>query len=526
MIASSPRPIRRALLSVSDKTGIVGLAQVLHEQGVRLISTGGTAQALKQAGLPVQEVSDYTGFPEIMDGRVKTLHPAIHAGLLGRLPEDEPVMRTHKLEPIDLLVVNLYPFAQTVRAPGCDLPTAIEHIDIGGPTLLRAAAKNHARVTVIVDPEDYAPILLELKTHAGCTTPETRFRLAQKVFSHTAQYDTAIARFLNTLTPSDESLLPDEYHLSFTKKQTLRYGENPHQKAAFYVESNTNEPSISTAAQHQGKPLSFNNIADANAALECVKLFGKTPACVIVKHTNPCGVALSTNQLEAYQKAFKTDPTSAFGGVIAFNSPLETNTVKKLLEQQFVEVLIAPEIEPDALILLSKKPNVRVLSCGTWEETKHPSLDYTRVQGGLLIQEHDALVLSPNNLKIVTHRPPSVQEFNDLLFAWEVAKCVKSNAIVYAKERATIGIGAGQMSRVFSATIAALKANEADLSVAGSVMASDAFFPFRDGVDTAAKSGITAIIQPGGSVKDQEVIQAADHFDIAMVFTGIRHFKH
>ncbi len=520
------KPIQRALISVSNKTNVVDFARALHAHGIHLLSTGGTAQLLRQHGIQVQDVLEYTGHPEIMGGRVKTLHPKIHGGLLGRRGIDDEVMMQHDIGNIDLLVVNLYPFAETVQKADCELDTALEQIDIGGPTMLRAAAKNFTAVTVLTNPDDYGVVLQELTTHHGKTTLETRFRLAQKVFTHTAEYDAHIANYLNRMhldNARDE--FPQSLTLQFHKKQDLRYGENPHQKAAFYIEANPGSCSVATSHQHQGKPLSFNNIVDTNAALECVKLFGHTQACVIVKHANPCGVALADTQLAAYQRAFATDSVSAFGGILAFNQPLAAETAKAIIDMQFLEVLIAPAIDAEALAILAQKPNVRVLSSGVWEDGQ-PALDYTRVNGGLLVQERDNIVLSPKDLTIVTRRAPTVQEFNDLLFAWEVAKCVKSNAIVYAKNRATIGIGAGQMSRVFSTIIAGLKANDAGLEVNGTVMASDAFFPFRDSIDTAVKAGITAIIQPGGSIRDNEVIQAANDGGIAMVFTNMRHFRH
>lgn len=535
-------PIKRALLSVSDKTGIVEFATALHALGITLLSTGGTAQTLRKASIPVQDVSEYTNLPEMMEGRVKTLHHKVQGALLGRraldeifIQSDEVVMAEHGIEPIGLLVVNLYPFAETITRLEhnqiADLTQAIEQIDIGGPTMLRAAAKNYTAVTVVTHPDDYADVLQEITTHHNTTTLQTRFKLAQKVFTHTAQYDAAIANHLNritvdfaekTLTTED---FPQSLSLQFHKKEDLRYGENPHQKAAFYVEAHPPQCTIASAQQHQGKALSYNNILDTNAALECVKLLGNTQACVIVKHSNPCGVAICDTQQQAYKRAFATDPTSAFGGIIAFNQPVSAETAKLILDTQFLEVLIAPAIDEDALYLFSQKPNVRVLSTGMWEENKS-ELDYHRVNGGLLVQERDTLVLSPKDLTVVTKRAPTVQEFNDLLFAWEVVKCVKSNAIVYAKDRATVGIGAGQMSRVFSTIIAGMKAKDAELEVTGSVMASDAFFPFKDSIEAAINNGLTAIIQPGGSIRDQEVIEAADKGEIAMVFTHVRHFKH
>ena len=523
--ANQDLPIKQALLSVSNKTGIVAFAKELQGRNIKILSTGGTAQLLREAAIPIEEVSEYTQFPEMMAGRLKTLHPKIHGGLLGRRSIDAEVMAQHDIRPIDLLVVNLYPFAETIAQKDCELATAIEQIDIGGPAMLRSAAKNYSYVTTLIDSLDYAEFLAELDANEGKVTLNTRFKLAKKVFNHTAQYEACIANYLQHLPDEDSELFPQIFSLQFTKKADLRYGENPHQKAAFYVETSSEEVGVATAHQHQGKALSFNNIADTNAALECVKSFNGICACVIVKHANPCGVALAEDQVEAYQRAFATDPVSAFGGIIAFNKPLTAATVKTILHNQFVEVIIAPEIEKDALNLLAGKPNIRVLSTGPWQTAK-PALDFARINGGLLVQEKDIITLSPHDLKIVTQREPSVQEFNDLLFAWEVVKCVKSNAIVYARNRATIGVGAGQMSRVFSAIIASMKAAEAGLEVAGAVMASDAFFPFRDAIDAATKAGITAIIQPGGSIRDQEVIHAADASGIAMIVTGIRHFKH
>lgn len=527
MTDTNSRPlIQRALISVSDKTSVVAFAKGLQERNIAILSTGGTAQLLKAAGIPVQEVAEYTGFPEIMDGRVKTLHPKVHGGLLARHDIDADVMLSNEILPIELLVVNLYPFAETIQQADCDLATAVEQIDIGGPTMLRAGAKNYRFVTTLVDPMDYPRVLTEIDAHHGATTLETRFRLAQKVFAHTAQYEATISNYLGKMNLDNTCCdFPQTYTTQFIKQQDLRYGENPQQKAAFYIEETPSEASVATIKIHQGKSLSFNNIADTNAALECVKSFSRDAACVIVKHANPCGVALAENQLQAYLKAFQVDSTSAFGGIIAFNQTLLAETAKAIIEHQFVEVIIAPEIESNAVAVLSHKPNIRLLSCGPWK-TQTPYLDYSRVNGGLLVQEADTLTFSPHDLKIVSQRQPSVQEFNDLLFAWEVAKHVKSNAIVYAKDGMTIGIGAGQMSRVFSAIIAGLKAKEAQLEVAGAVMASDAFFPFRDGVDAAVEQGITAIIQPGGSMRDPEVIKAADEAGLAMVFTGIRHFKH
>lgn len=518
--------IKRALISVSDKTGIVDFARDLRELGVEILSTGGTAKLLAENNVDVIEVSDYTGFPEMMDGRVKTLHPKIHGGLLGRRGIDEQVMADNGIAPIDLVVVNLYPFEQTVARPDCDLPTAIENIDIGGPTMLRAAAKNHNAVTVVVDASDYDRVTNEMKNNAGIVDAATRFDLATKTFEHTAAYDGAIANYLGaTQLDGSKSDFARTHNGQFLKTQEMRYGENPHQKAAFYVEANPAEASISTAVQIQGKELSFNNIADTDSALECVKQFTET-ACVIVKHANPCGVAVAGSQLEAYDQAYSTDPTSAFGGIIAFNRPLDATTAKAIIDRQFVEVIIAPSINDDAKSILTEKKNVRVLECGEWNNERVPGLDYKRVNGGLLVQDRDLGMVSADQLKVVTKRAPSEQEMRDLLFTWQVAKFVKSNAIVYGKDGMTIGVGAGQMSRVYSARIAAIKAADAELIVKGSVMASDAFFPFRDGLDSAAEVGISAVIQPGGSMRDDEVIAAADEHGIAMVFTGMRHFRH
>ncbi|RMH13702.1 MAG: bifunctional phosphoribosylaminoimidazolecarboxamide formyltransferase/IMP cyclohydrolase PurH [Gammaproteobacteria bacterium] len=514
--------IKRALLSVSDKTGIVEFAQSLSSMNIEILSTGGTARILAEAGIPVIEVSDYTGFPEMMDGRVKTLHPKIHGGILGRRGIDDEVMEQNGIGPIDLVAVNLYPFQETVSRPDCDLPTAIENIDIGGPTMVRAAAKNHAAVTIIVDASDYDRILVEMTENQGSVAEQTRYDLAVKAFAHTAGYDAAIANYLGTR----HQTFPEKFSLQVKHRQSMRYGENPHQQAAFYVEEGFNEAGISTAESLQGKALSYNNIADTDAALECVKSLGKSPACVIVKHANPCGVARADSLLQAYERAWKTDTESAFGGIIAFNRPLDATTAQAIIDRQFVEVIIAPDIDPDALDVLSAKPNIRVLASGQWPDDPVPQWDYKRVHGGLLVQERDTDELDIEDLKVVTERAPSEQELSDLMFAWKVAMFVKSNAIVYAKENATIGVGAGQMSRVNSARIAGFKARDAGLEVKGSVMASDAFFPFRDGIDNAAGAGVTAVIQPGGSMRDDEVIQAANEHGLAMVFTGKRHFRH
>jgi phosphoribosylaminoimidazolecarboxamide formyltransferase/IMP cyclohydrolase len=515
--------IRRALLSVSDKSGIVEFARSLQSAGVEILSTGGTYRLLQDNNIPAIEIADYTGFPEMMDGRVKTLHPKVHGGILARRQIDADVMQAHNIPPIDLVVVNLYPFEATVAKPGCDLATAIENIDIGGPTMLRAAAKNNAWVAVVVNPADYALIVSEMKINGGGLTQATRFDLAVRTYEHTAAYDGAIANYLGKIVSGSE--FPRSFSSQFHKKQDLRYGENPHQNAAFYVEKHPQEASVSTATQLQGKELSYNNIADTDAALECVKSFSE-PACVIVKHANPCGVAIAGSIQEAYQLAFETDPTSAFGGIIAFNRELDSETAQKIVDQQFSEVIIAPTVSEEALHVFAGKPNVRVLACGQWPAKPLAAWDYKRINGGLLVQDRDIHLISRNDLTVVSKRQPSEQELVDLMFAWTVAQFVKSNAIVYCKNLQTIGIGAGQMSRVYSAKIAGIKAADESLVVEGSVMASDAFFPFRDGIDAAAKAGISAVIQPGGSMRDAEVIAAADEAGMAMVFTGIRHFRH
>ena len=516
-------PVQRALLSVSDKTGIVELARELAALGVALLSTGGTAKALREAGIDVTDVSDVTGFPEIMDGRVKTLHPKIHGGLLGRRGVDDAVMAQHGIAPIDLLVVNLYPFAQTVAKPGCTYDDAVENIDIGGPAMLRAAAKNHARTSVVVDPADYAALLGALE--AGGTDAAQRRAFAAKAYAHTAAYDGQIASWLSprAADPDAPEAWPKTFHASLHLASALRYGENPHQRGALYLEAGAPQGIVATARFLQGKELSYNNLADADAALECVKAFD-APACVIVKHANPCGVAVAADLMTAYDRAYAVDPTSAFGGIIAFNRELDAATAGEILKRQFVEVVIAPSIAADALPLFAKKANVRVLATGGLRT--HAGFEYKRIAGGLLVQDADSDALTAADLKIVTAKAPTDAQLRDLLFAWKVAMHVKSNAIVYAKDLQTVGIGAGQMSRVVSAKIASLKAEEAGLVVPGSVMASDAFFPFRDGIDAAAAAGIVAVIQPGGSMRDAEVIAAADEHGMAMVFTGRRHFRH
>jgi phosphoribosylaminoimidazolecarboxamide formyltransferase/IMP cyclohydrolase len=518
-------PVRRALLSVSDRTGLVELARALARYNIEILSTGGTARLLASNGLPVREVSSYTGFPEIMDGRVKTLHPKIHGGLLGRRGVDDAVMAQHRIEPIDLLVVNLYPFAETVARPNCSYPEAIENIDIGGPAMLRAAAKNHESVAVAVDPGDYQAVLEELQANNGCTTLTTRSRLAAKAFAHTARYDTMVASYLSARHNVAADRFPHTLPLVFDKVQDLRYGENPHQDAAFYRDPVSRGASISTARVLQGKDLSFNNIADTDTAVECIRQF-EEPACVIVKHANPCGVAVAASILEAYDRAYRTDPTSAFGGIIAFNRELDATTASAITERQFVEVLAAPSISADAARVLNAKPNVRVLAIGDLSRSPVGELEYRSVTGGLLAQTRDVGAVGASDLTVVTRRKPTPAELADLLFAWRVCKFVKSNAIVFARQRGTVGVGAGQMSRVYSTRIAAMKAADEQLEVQGSVMASDAFFPFRDGIDVAAEYGIRAVIQPGGSRKDTEVVASADEHGMAMVFTGMRHFRH
>jgi phosphoribosylaminoimidazolecarboxamide formyltransferase / IMP cyclohydrolase len=518
------KKITRALVSVSDKSGIVDFCQALSQRGIELLSTGGTAKILADHNIPVTEVSDYTGFPEMMDGRVKTLHPKVHGGILGRRGIDDAIMANNDIKPIDMVVVNLYPFEQTIANPDCDFETAIENIDIGGPTMIRAAAKNHADVAIVVHPSDYKTILAELEGNENTLSAQTRFQLALKSFEHTAHYDTAIAIYLGKI---NDTQFPETLNLQFYLSQSMRYGENPHQNAAFYREKAPASGTIAAARQLQGKELSYNNIADADAALECVKSFSEKPTCVIVKHANPCGVAEADDIFTAYDKAYATDPTSAFGGIIAFNQPLDERTATEIIKRQFVEVIIAPTITLAAQVILAEKQNVRVLECGVWESTsQQASLDYKRIAGGLLVQDKDIGEISRDDIIVVSQRIPTEQELDDLLFAWKVAKFVKSNAIVYCKNGQTIGVGAGQMSRVYSAKIAGIKAADEGLVVPGSAMASDAFFPFRDGIDAAAEAGITAIIQPGGSMRDNEVIAAADEHNIAMVFTGMRHFRH
>lgn len=520
--------IHQALLSVADKTGVVPLAKQLHELGIKLLATGKTASLLREQHLPVTEVSEYTQFPEIMGGRVKTLHPKIHGGILARRDQDLPILDEHGIELIDLVIINLYPFAETIQKPGCTLDEAIEQIDVGGPAMLRAAAKNHAAVTVIIDPKDYSVVLDALKQHKNTVPLALRQQLAQKTFAYTAQYDGLIAQYLSEqISPStteSPASLPDALTLSLKKAESLRYGENPQQSAALYdvVSSHKDIP----WELKQGKPLSFNNLVDADVAWQCVKIFAPEKACVIVKHANPCGAAIANNLLDAYEHAYQSDSTSAFGGIIAFSHAVDDVTCKRILEQQFVEVIIAPDFSDKALSVLSSKPNVRVLCVKHETHISAFPYDIKCLSNGILVQERDDIIFNKANCQVVTKRAPTAAEWKDLLFAWHVVKWVKSNAIVYAKDLRTVGMGAGQTSRVSSAALGVLKAHEAGLSVKGAVVASDAFYPFRDGVDKAVEAGVTAIIQPGGSMRDAEVIAAANEHGLAMVFTGVRHFRH
>ena len=536
--------VRRALISVSDKHGVEEFARSLHGLGVELVSTGGTARLLGEAGIPVAEISGLTGFPEIMGGRVKTLHPLVHGGLLGRRGTDDDVMCEHGIEPIDLLAVNLYPFERTIARPDCRLAEAVENIDIGGPAMLRAAAKNHADVATVADPGDYPGVIEEMRRRSGALSAETRFALAVKAFAHTARYDAAIADYLASVDgadrqPTERSRFPAVLAGRLVRQAELRYGENPHQAAALYRDRDAPAagPTVAGARLAQGKPLSFNNLADADAALQCVRALGTMPACVIVKHANPCGAAVAASACEAYERAFRTDPTSAFGGIIAFNRPLDGELARAVLEHQFVEVIVAPSIAgADAAAALAAKPGVRVLVTEEPEEPfvdaagdgshRDASLDLRSVGGGILVQEADHDTVTANDLDVVTRRAPTPSELTDLLFAWRIVRFVKSNAIVYVRGGATLGIGAGQTSRVHSARIGRLKAEEEGLELRGSAMASDAFFPFRDGIDAAAEAGVAAVIQPGGSRRDPEVIAAADEHGMAMVLTGVRHFRH
>ncbi|WP_448130919.1 bifunctional phosphoribosylaminoimidazolecarboxamide formyltransferase/IMP cyclohydrolase [Stenotrophomonas rhizophila] len=527
-MSSDLLPVRRALLSVSDKTGLIDLARALAARNVELLSTGGTAKAIREAGLAVKDVADVTGFPEMMDGRVKTLHPMVHGGLLGRAGLDDAVMAEHGIGAIDLLVLNLYPFESVTAKADCTLEDAVENIDIGGPAMLRSAAKNFARVAVATDPSQYAELLAELDAHDGRLSAAKRFAFSVAAFNRVAQYDAAISNYLSAVTTTDAAVplrseFPAQMNSSFVKVMDLRYGENPHQSGAFYRDLYPVPGTLATFQQLQGKELSYNNLADADAAWECVRQFD-VPACVIVKHANPCGVAVGAGNGDAYELAYATDPTSAFGGIIAFNRPLDAATAQAILDRQFVEVLIAPDFEPAALEYAQKKANVRVLRIPHGDGRNN--YDTKRIGSGLLMQSADNRGMARDELTVVSKVAPTEKQFADLLFAWKVAKFVKSNAIVYAKDNRTIGVGAGQMSRVYSARIAGIKAADANLVVEGSVMASDAFFPFRDGIDAAAAAGIKAVIQPGGSMRDSEVIAAADEHGLAMVFTGVRHFRH
>jgi len=519
--------IKRALISVSDKRGILEFARTLNGFGVELLSTGGTAKLFRDNQIPVVEVGDYTGFPEMLDGRVKTLHPKVHGGILGRrdLPEHVSAMQQAGIPNIDMVVVNLYPFRETVANPDCSLEDAIENIDIGGPTMVRAAAKNYHHVAIVTDPADYAVLTRELESSNGAVGAETRIMLAKKAFSHTAEYDGAISNYLTALDEKNQKqAFPERFNAQFSKVLDLRYGENPHQNAAFYRDANVPAGALASFTQLQGKELSYNNIGDADAAWECVKTFD-VPACVIVKHANPCGVAIDGTLLSAYEKAFKTDSTSAFGGIIAFNGEVGIDVINAMNERKhFVEVLIAPSFTDEARVALAAKANLRVLLVPLG--VGNNALEFKRVGGGLLVQTPDALNVGPEQLKIVTKKQPTQQQLQDLLFAWRVAKYVKSNAIVFCGNGMTLGVGAGQMSRVDSTRIAAIKAQNAGLSLAGAAVASDAFFPFRDGVDVLAEAGAVCVIQPGGSVRDEEVIAAADEHGLAMVLTGIRHFRH
>ena len=516
--------INRALISVSDKSGLAELGRGLAEFGVEVLSTGGTFSQLQESGVEVREVSAHTGFPEMMEGRVKTLHPIIHGGILGRRGVDDKVMRESGIAPIDLVVVNLYPFEQTVASPSCPFEEAVENIDIGGPTLLRAAAKNHADVAVVTDPEDYGLLIEELKAHGGVTAA-TRLNLAKKAFSHTARYDGVIANYLGLLDgEGGKKDFPETLTRQYRCLETLRYGENPHQGAALYGDTSPASGTLTEARFVQGKALSYNNLADTDAALECVRSFSE-PACVIVKHANPCGVAVAENIDSAYESAYRTDPTSAFGGIIAFNRPLGRALAATLTERQFIEVIVAPTVDEGARPILATKPNIRVLEVSE-NEGSQMELQVKRIDGGLLVQDPDRGTVTSEELQVVSESTPDAEQMADLIFAWKVAKYVKSNAIVYARDLATVGIGAGQMSRVYSAKIAGIKARDEGLAVEGAVMASDAFFPFRDGIDAAHEVGIRAVIQPGGSMRDDEVIAAANEHGIVMVFTGMRHFRH
>ena len=522
-MAESANKIKRALISVSDKSGIVDLANALVNQfNIEIISTGGTLKELVEAGVPAIEISSFTGFPEMMDGRVKTLHPKVHGGILARRDLDQEVMQENDILPIDLVVVNLYPFAETIAKENVTLEMAIENIDIGGPSMVRSSAKNNKYVSIVVDPKDYLPVLDEMKKNDGALTQETRSSLARKAFEHTASYDSTIASYLSSLGSED---FPSSIFGKYKIKEQMRYGENPHQKAAFYIEDTKIKTGLGNAIQIQGKQLSYNNIADTDAAIECVRTF-KEPSCVIVKHANPCGVASSDKDItEAYQHAFESDPTSAFGGIIAINRKLDGKTALKINDNQFVEVIVAPGIDEEAKEVLAKKENIRLLDLQTMDDPVQ-GYKFMSVTDGLLMQETDNGQISEKDFKIVSKRQPTKEEIKDCLFAWKVCKFVKSNAIIFAKDNQTIGIGAGQMSRIDSTQIAASKAKERGFETKGCSMASDAFFPFRDGIDAATAMGISSIIQPGGSIRDDEVIEAADEANVAMIFTGMRHFRH
>lgn len=517
---------QKALISVSDKRDLHRLGQKLHQAGVEILATGNTAEFLKKKNIPVTEISDYTKFPEIMDGRVKTLHPAVHAGILARGSQDDAVLAEHQFQKIDLLIVNLYPFEQIVSDPKCDFAKAIEHIDIGGPAMLRAAAKNHAHTHVIVSPEDYKPLYAYLQKKSAPV--EWAFSLAKKAFAHTAAYDASISNYLGTLNNKYKpSGFPEVLTRQFIKKTDLRYGENPHQQAAFYSDTKALQGTLAGAQLLQGKQLSYNNLLDADAACHCIQSFGQSQAsCVIIKHNNPCGIAIANTPKEAYQRAFQADSKSAFGGIIAFNQSIDEDLATAILNQQFVEVIIAPEIQTAALNVFKKKENIRLLETGSFDKMRPSSLDIRQVSGGLLVQEHDGYDVCLEDIQVVTENRPDQKQMDDLLFAWKAVKHVKSNAIVYAKERCTIGIGAGQSSRVMSAHIGLMMAKQYGLPTQGAVMASDAFLPFPDTLEIAAEAGITAVIQPGGSIRDEEIIQAANRLDLCMLFTGLRHFKH
>ncbi|HAL43705.1 MAG TPA: bifunctional phosphoribosylaminoimidazolecarboxamide formyltransferase/inosine monophosphate cyclohydrolase [Methylophilaceae bacterium] len=516
--------IKRALISVSDKKGIIDFAKTLIKFNVEILSTGGTAKLLAENNISVIEVSDYTGFPEMLDGRVKTLHPKIHGGILGKRDDEKHLQTMIKsdIPLIDLVVVNLYPFEATISKENCPLSEAIENIDIGGPAMIRSSAKNYNGVAVVTDASDYKMIEDALEKNDGALNLECRFNLAKKAFEHTAKYDSAISNYLNGLDTNKNVTYPNKLNLIFNKKMDLRYGENPHQSASFYVDEIANKGSLASFKQLQGKELSYNNLNDADTAWECVKSF-KLPSCVIVKHANPCGVGSSQDLLNAYKKAFSTDPTSAFGGIIACNTILDKNTASQIITQ-FVEVVIAPSYDPESLKIFESKPNIRLLEVTL--DSNFNTFELKKIGGGLLVQSPDNFNIDMNHCKIVSKLKPNEEQMDDMLFAWRVAKYVKSNAIVFCKNNQTLGIGAGQMSRVDSTKIASIKAQNANLNLTNSVVASDAFFPFRDGIDVLAAAGAKCVIQPGGSLRDEEVISAADELGLVMLFTGYRHFRH